>query len=181
MNKKIALMLAEGFEEIEVVVPIDVLRRLEFNLVIAGEKDLVRGSHGLEIKCDSRINSIRSEDFDCIILPGGMPGSLNLMNNKNVINIVKEMNKNKKLICAICAAPIALSQAGVIKGVKITSHPSVKDKLSESNYSGSNVEQDANIITGKGPGVSFEFTCRIAQALGKKRESEELMKDMFVG
>ncbi len=180
MGKRIAMILLFGFEEIEAVVPADVLRRLGFDLSLAGEGDLAEGSHGVRIKTDCRLDDLDADKLDCIILPGGMPGSVNLMKNAKVLKLVRDMDAAGKMVAAICAAPIALAAAGVIKGLKITAHPSVKDQLRDAAYTGAMTEHDRNIVTGKGPGASFEFACRVAFALGKGDKSERLMGEMFV-
>jgi len=178
--KTIAVLLEFGFEEIEMIVPVDILRRLGFNVIIAGAKDLVEGSHGLKLKPDLTIKEIDHNKLDCVILPGGMPGSVNLLKNNDVLELLKRISQKNALIAAICAAPIVLAEAGLTAGLKITAHPSVKDQLKGAIYTGNLTEKDRNIITGKGPGASFEFADRIASALGKASEAKQLLKDMFI-
>ncbi|HPO90886.1 MAG TPA: DJ-1/PfpI family protein, partial [Victivallales bacterium] len=120
--KTIAFLLEFGFEEIETIVPVDILRRLGFNVIIAGAKDIIEGSHGLKLKPDIMIKDIDCNKLDAVVLPGGMPGSINLAKNPNVLKILKEMEAKNALIAAICAAPIALAAAGLITGIKITAH-----------------------------------------------------------
>lgn len=182
MSKKIAVLLAEGFEEIEAVVPIDVLRRLEFNVVTASITDKVSGSHGVAFDSDCLIDNLESADLDAVILPGGLPGAENLKNSPKVISLVKEMNTAGKIVAAICAAPIALAEAGIMAGKTCTGYPMalVKDALADADYTGEKVEHDGNIITGKGPGAAFDFAVEIAIALGKEPQARQLMKVMFV-
>lgn len=180
MNKKIAVLAENGFEEIEMIIPIDILRRLQFKLLIAGANKEVEGSHGLKIKSDLLISELKPEELSCVILPGGMPGSVNLMKNQNVIEIVRKIHAQNGIVAAICAAPIALAAAGITKDKKITAHPSVEEQLESARYSGSLVERDENIITGKGPGAAFEFALFIAESLGKGEDAKKLLKDMFI-
>jgi 4-methyl-5(b-hydroxyethyl)-thiazole monophosphate biosynthesis len=181
MNPQIAIILAEGFEEIEAIAPADILRRLGFNVCIAGQNKKITGSHGITASADAELRDLKPEQIDCLVLPGGMPGSVNLKNNPAVIKLAKNMASQNKIICAICAAPIVLAEAGLlIKGIRVTAHPSVKDQLGAAEYTGQMTEIHSNIITGKGPGSVFEFARAIASSLGKKNEAEKLLKDMFI-
>ena len=182
MSQKIAILLEEGFEEIEGIVPIDVLRRLEFDIIIAGKSAKVAGAHDIKIDADCLISELDPSTLDALILPGGLPGATNLRDNPEVIELIKTMNGKGKYVCAICAAPIALHKAGIMTGLTCTGYPMplVKETLSDANYTGDRVERDGNIITGKGPGAAFEFAVEIASALGKEPQARSLMKNMFV-
>ncbi len=180
MKKRIAVILADGFEEIEAVVPVDVLRRLEFEVVIAGLSKTVRGSHGIVIQAECLLSELKESEFDAVFLPGGMPGAANLRDSSEVLDIVRKINARGGIVSAICAAPIALKAAGVIEGKTVTSHPSVKNDLKGCVHTGELAETDGNIVTGKGPGATFEFAVKLASALGKKPEAETLMDVMFV-
>ncbi len=180
MEKKIAVILADGFEEIEAVVPIDVFRRLEFKVVIAGFSKTVTGSHGIKIQSDCLVSELNEPEFAAVFLPGGMPGSVNLRDSSEVLALVKKVNARGGIVSAICAAPIALKAAGVIEGKTITSHPSVKNDLKGCNHTGKLTETDGNTVTGKGPGAAFEFAVKVASALGKTSEAGLLMENMFV-
>ena len=181
MKKKIAVILADGFEEIEAVVPIDVFRRLEFEVVIAGLSKTVKGSHGITIQADFLLSELKESEFDAVFLPGGMPGAANLRDSSEVLALVKKVNARGGIVSAICAAPIALKAAGVIEGKKVTSHPSVKNDLKGCIHTGKLTETDGNVVTGKGPGAAFEFAVKVASALGRTTEAESLMGNMFVG
>ncbi|MFZ2656514.1 MAG: DJ-1 family glyoxalase III [Victivallales bacterium] len=180
MAGKIAFLLADGFEEIEAITPVDVLRRLEFNVVLAGLKKNVQGSHGIKIEADCLVTDLNESELDAVVLPGGMPGATYLRDCPHVIELVKKMNSRNAVVAAICAAPIALKKAGVIEGKNVTSHPSVKSELTGANYTNNLTEVDGNIITGKGPGAAYEFAARIAVALGKGAKVEDLLGMMFV-
>ena len=179
--KSIAILLEDGFEEIEAIVPIDVLRRLEFNVILAGRTLQVSGSHSVEIKADRLISQLTAEELDAVILPGGLPGSTNLRDDNDVIKLVSDMYDAGKLVAAICAAPIVLAEAGIMSGKKSTGYPMdmLREALSDADYTAERVEQDGNIITGKGPGAAFEFSVAIASYLGKAPQARSLMKSMF--
>ena len=183
MTKKIAILLEDGFEEIEAIVSIDVLRRLEFDVTIAGRSAKITGAHHIKMDPDCLISELDSNLLDALILPGGLPGATNLRDNPKVIELIKTMHGKGKVVSAICAAPIALHEAGIMTGKTCTGYPMdlVKETLSDTNYTGERVERDGNIITGKGPGTSFEFAVEIASALGKESEVRSLMKNMLVG
>ena len=116
--KKILILLAqEGFEEVEALTPADYLRRVgaKVDMISLGDSKIVRGAHQIQIITDGTLKDIYSANYDCIILPGGIPGALILQKDKRVIRIVEEFERNGKVIAAICAAPIVLDKAGVLK------------------------------------------------------------------
>ncbi len=181
MNGKIVIVLAEGFEEIEAVTPIDVLRRLGVVLTIAGLDSLqVTGSHGIGLRADCLLADIPASEIGMLVLPGGMPGSKYLRDSDLVIGLLRKVYAAGGYVAAICAAPIALERAGLIDGKKVTSYPGVREQLGRSIYTGNMAEVDGRIITGMGPGASFEFTRRLAEALGKGREAAETFEAMLV-
>jgi protein deglycase len=181
MNNRIVFILADGFEEIEALTPIDFLRRLGFSVAIAGLGDKkITGSHGIIIEADVLLAQI-TEIPKAVVLPGGMPGSINLRDSEAVIKLIQKTHSQGNLVAAICAAPIALNKAGILEGKAVTSHPSVKESFENSvTYTGSRVERDGNIITAKAAGVAFEFAAKIAEYYNKKAEAEALLKSMFV-
>lgn len=181
MMDKVVMVLADGFEECEAIIPADVLRRLEVDILLAGlDSYKVRGSHDIFVEADCRVHSLDFSEVAAVILPGGMPGAANLRESQLVMDLIHAVNDNKGIVAAICAAPIALYRAGVINGKKITCYPGFEETLRDVNYTGKMTEVDGNIITGKGPGAAFEFSVRLAEALGKKNEVKELYGVMFV-
>ena len=122
---KTAVICMNGFEEVEGLTVVDMLRRLEIECDIVGKGAEVTGSHGIVIKADRLLDEIKSEDYSAIILPGGLPGATNLRDDSKVISLVKEMNKTGKIVAAICAAPIVLERAGVLEGREFTAYPGV--------------------------------------------------------
>lgn len=165
--KKVAVLLAEGFEEVEALTVVDVMRRanIHCDMVSIGDIDVI-GSHNIKITADMRIDDDLS-DYSMIVLPGGLPGSTNLQESHKVINLVKEFYDDKKYIAAICAAPIVLAEAGIIEGKNITSYPGFEDQLKGCNYiSDENVVVDGNIITSRGPALTLPFSYKLLEVLG---------------
>lgn len=164
--KRVAVLLAEGFEEIEALTVVDIMRRAKVNCdMVSLEKLSVMGAHNIEVKCD-KVISDDIKEYDLIVMPGGMPGSVNLKNNEKVINAVKYFNENNKLMGVICAAPIVLAEADVISGRNITSYPGIKEELKGCNYKEDEVVIDGNIITSRGPATAMSFSYKLLEVLG---------------
>jgi len=179
--KKSAILLAEGFEEIEALTVVDILRRAGVKCDMCSlNGEMVSGSHDIKVKADIMFNTAYLNEYDVLILPGGMPGAANLRDNEGVIEIVKSFYKQEKIIAAICAAPIVLERAGIIKGSNITSHPSVKESLGDSLYCEEIVKEDGNIITSRGPATAIYFGLAILEKLGLNEKIMELKKGMLL-
>ncbi len=164
--KKVLVALAPGFEEIETVTVVDILRRAGARVVLAGtEEGLIEGSRGVKIMSDTHVDQVNQDDFDLIVLPGGQPGTTNLQNNARVLAILKNMHQAQKHIAAICAAPMVLQTAGILKDHTVTSHPSVKENLSAMEYSENRVVVDGNVITSRSPGTALEFAFKLVEIL----------------
>jgi len=164
--KRVAVLLVEGFEEIEALTVVDIIRRAKVKCDMVGIETLsVIGSHNIEVKCDKVISDDINE-YDLIVLPGGMPGSLNLKNSEKVINAIKYFNKHNKLLGVICAAPIVLAKADVIRGRDITSYPGYEEELKGCNYKEDEVVVDGNIITSRGPATAMSFSYKLLEILG---------------
>ncbi len=152
------IYLAPGFEEIEAVTIIDLLRRADIDVTVAGlEEGAVTGSHGISIQSDVYYEDINPDEFDYMVLPGGQPGTNNLKQNLKVLDSLKKFRKGNKLIGAICAAPIVLHEAGILEGKKVTSYPSEEKVFNTSIYQSSAVVKDDNIITSRGVGTAIDF------------------------
>lgn len=177
--EKVVLFLAEGFEEIEALTVVDVLRRADIKCdMCSTDCKSVKGSHGIEVKSDVLIKDLNLEEYAALVLPGGMPGSKNLKENKTVISIIKKFNAENKIIAAICAAPMVLSEAGIIDGREITSYPNTE--LSPCNYVEKVVAEDKNIITSRGPATSIYFALKLVSRLGKSKKADELKTGMML-
>ncbi|RDY24674.1 DJ-1 family protein [Romboutsia maritimum] len=179
--KKVLVILAEGFEEIEAISVVDILRRASVTCHMCSiDKEYVEGTHKILIKSDCNINDIDSREYDGVVLPGGLPGADNLKDER-VKNIVKEFNKDNKLIAAICAAPETLEVFGVLKNKKCTSYPGfVQDRISVDYKENEIVVVDDNIITSRGPATAIEFGLEILKQLGYEEEYKEIKESMMV-
>jgi 4-methyl-5(b-hydroxyethyl)-thiazole monophosphate biosynthesis len=164
--KKVLIPIANGFEEIEAVSLIDVLRRAGISVVVAGvNESSVKGANEITIQTDILISEVSVTEFDMVVLPGGWGGTDILASDEKVQTILKEMNSQKKPIGAICAAPYALDVAGVLKD-NFTCYPSAEEKISKTGYSFDKmVVRDGNIITSRGPGTSICFGLQIVKDL----------------
>lgn len=178
---KVLVPMATGFEEIEAITIIDVLRRADIEVVIASlDQNSVVGAHGVEIKTQVHIDAVKSADFDMIVLPGGVPGALHLAENKKVQALLGEMDQDAKYIGAICAAPFALAQAGVIKN-SYTCYPSFEQKISKGKYiQDEDIVSDQNIITSRGPGTAMVFALSIVAKLCSQERADSLKSDLLV-
>ncbi|HNV86361.1 MAG TPA: DJ-1/PfpI family protein [Candidatus Omnitrophota bacterium] len=182
MPKKALIILAEGFEEIEALTPIDVLRRAEVEVVIAGlTGKTVRGSHGVRLAADLVLNEYKGEP-DALILPGGMPGSANLGQSKEVAGWIKKMADEGKMVAAICAAPaLVLAPTGILDGRKATCYPGCERHFpSAVKFTQDRVCVDGNLITSQGPGSAFEFALILAEHLAGREKARTLREGMLV-
>ncbi len=180
--KKIAVHLAEGFEEIEAISIIDVLRRADLNVTIVSisEKLEVVGSHGIKIIADKLFKEVDYELIDMIILPGGMPGAANLNEHLGLREQILNFNESKKMLAAICAAPLVFGNLGILKNKKATCFPGYENQLHGAIATGENIEVSENIITGKGAGVAIDFALKIVEILKNKKFADDLGKKMIV-
>ena len=180
--KKIAVHLAEGFEEIEAVNIIDVLRRAELDVTVVSvtENLEVTGSHSIKIIADKLFNNVSYDLFDMIILPGGMPGASNLNNHPGLREQILNFNENKKLLAAICAAPLVFGNLGILNNKKATCYPGYESQLHGAVVTTEAVEVSENIITGKGAGIAIEFALKIVEILKSKEFATKLAQKMIV-
>lgn len=177
--KRVLLFLAEGFEEIEALTVVDILRRAQVQCDMCALKDVyVTGSHGIEVKSDLNLDDVDQRNYDAVILPGG-PGTDNLKNNVRVVQLVKDFYMSGRLTAAICAAAIVLAEAGIVNGHNITSYPSVKNYLNNSIYREDIVVLDGSLLTSRGPATAFPFAFKVLEALGLGKEAEELKEGML--
>ena len=179
--KKIAVHLAEGFEEIEAISIIDVLRRADLSVTIVSisEKLEVVGSHGIKIIADKLFKEVDYELIDMIILPGGMPGAANLNEHLGLREQILNFNESKKMLAAICAAPLVFGNLGILKNKKATCFPGYENQLHGAIATGENIEVSENIITGKGAGVAIDFALKIVEILKNKKFADDLGKKMI--
>lgn len=176
---RVLVPLAEGFEEIEAVTIVDVLRRASIDVVTAAlAASPVRGSHGISLGADTLLDEVRGDEFDAIVLPGGMPGSRTLCDDGRVLDIVREASRKNKLVAAVCAAPIALEAAGVLAGKRATSYPG--NELPSARYVEERVVVDEKLVTSRGPGTALEFALVLVEKLAGAEAADKLRSGMIV-
>ena len=163
---KVCVPLAKGFEEIEAVSLIDVMRRGGIEVVVAGvNEELVTGANGITVKADTDIKYVVADELDMMVLPGGWEGTRNLAENPTVQSLLKEMKAKEKVVGAICAAPFALKAAGVLSE-HYTCYPSVEKEIGEEGYTDKEkVVIDGNVMTSRGPGTAICFGLAIVRKL----------------
>ena len=169
--------LADGFEELEAIAPIDILRRAGVEVITVGVSgDVINGRHGIKVIPDCSINEIVLDDsLEGIILPGGLPGATNLEESDKVQRAIDFANESNKLVCAICAAPQILGHKGLLKGRTAIAYPGFETELLGAEISSDFVAVDGNFITAKGAGVAADFGFEIVAAL-KGRELADSIK-----
>ena len=173
------LFLSNGFEECEAITPLDILRRanVEVETVGIGSKTIT-GSHNITVNCDTVNKDLSFDNLEGIILPGGMPGTLNLEADSTVQSAIDYCANNNLLISAICAAPQILGHKGLLNGKNATCFPGFEDELKGCVLSQQKVVTDGNIITARGAGVAFQFGFEILKYLTDEKTSESLKKVM---
>ena len=180
--KKVAVLLAEGFEEIEALTVVDILRRaaIHCDCVSISDKKEIKGAHDIIIKLDKNISE-EILSYDMIVLPGGVLGAKNLSNSETVLHTIRLFMKNdKKYVAAICASPaVVLSKIDLIKEKNITSYPGkdYEEMLKNANYKNETIVQDGNLITSRGPATAMAFAYKLVDVLGK--DSTKLKKGML--
>jgi 4-methyl-5(b-hydroxyethyl)-thiazole monophosphate biosynthesis len=172
---KLVVPLVEGFEEIEFSTIVDILRRAEIDVIIAGLKEgLIEGGHKVRVMPDASIDEITVDDFDGIVLPGGRPGFVNLGEDERVLNLVREMERAGKYVAALCGAPLVLAKAGIMKSKRATIHPSLKEQLTRAQYMEERVVVDGKLITSQGPGTAMEFAMKLVEVLSGEGKMKEI-------
>jgi len=178
---KVVVLLADGFEEIEAIAIIDVLRRAGIEVTVAGlHGGLIESARRVRVAPDTTIDTITVDDFDMIVLPGGQPGSDNLNANARVKSLIQDFHGKGKLTGAICAAPYVLANAGVLEGRHVTSYPSFSGKLAGAIYQEKVVVEDGNIMTSRGPGTAVCFALAIVEKLVGKEKATSVKEAMLV-
>ncbi len=166
---KVAVFLADGFEEIEALSVVDILRRggVFVKSVSADDSEFVRGTHEVYVKADTKLSDFMADDFDMLVFPGGLPGATNLAKNPKILALAKDFSAKNKALGAICAAPLVLGEAGVL-GENFTCYPGFEANIKAVNSkykNDANVVKSANIITSKGPATAMEFALNLLKVL----------------
>lgn len=174
--KKIAVLVAPGFEEGETLTIVDILRRAGFQCKTFGFEKEVEGAHSIVIVCDE-VLSDEVVNYDMVVLPGGRPGADNLAASEEVMKILKTMDQNpNQYVCAMCAAPRALQNAGLLKNRNYTAFTGYGDILPDGNYKEDIVVQDGHMITSRAPGTTYAFAYYLVDVLGG--DSEKIKQRM---
>ncbi len=175
--KQAAVFLAPGFEECEALITVDLLRRagIETLMISLCNTNEVTGSHGITVKCDQWICDVQDKLFDCIIMPGGMPGTTHLMESQAITHITLAHHQNKKLLAAICAAPSVFGVLHLLENKKATCFPGFEDNLKNAVILSDKVVQDENIITAKGLGAAYEFSHAIISYLLDQQAADKVL------
>lgn len=178
----LSLFLAEGFEEIEALTTLDILRRLglEVTTVSITGKRLIHGAHNIPIIADSLFRRSVIEQSEGLILPGGMPGAKNLMIYEGLRKMLITHNKRGKLIAAICAAPMIIGRLGILEGRRATCYPGFESHLTGAKIVEDYVVEDNNIITAKGPAAAVDFAFTIAARFVNKDAIMKVKNDMLM-
>ena len=180
--KTIFVFLADGFEEIEALAPVDILRRagLSVKTVSVMDEQVVAGAHGVPVLTDVMFDEINAEDAEMILLPGGLPGATNLDAHQGLSQMILDFAKEEKPLAAICAAPLVFGNRGLLEGKKATCYPGFESYLKGAQYTAALVEKDGNFITGKGPGAAMEFAFAIVEKYCGMDKVNELKQGMMI-
>ena len=164
--RRVLVPLAEGFEELEAVTIVDILRRAGVEVVVAslGESP-VTGSHGIRLAADTPLAALAEQDFDMIALPGGMPGADHLKKDPRVAAIARRLHGKGRPVAAICAAPMVLAEAGLLDGRRATSFPGFLDGAARTTVTADAVVVDGGVITSRGPGTALDFALQLVETL----------------
>lgn len=179
--KDLMIVLDNGFEEIEALTVSDYLRRADISvdLVSAKKEREVESSHGVKVVADYTVDEIKINDYNGIYIPGGQPGATNLSKNKKIRDIIELYNDMDKYVIAICAGPMVLDSAGVLKNKKFTCYPGVEERLENKNRLDEVVVQDNNVITSMGPSLAQVLAFKLIEEFKGKEVDEKIKKDVL--
>jgi 4-methyl-5(b-hydroxyethyl)-thiazole monophosphate biosynthesis len=164
--KRVLVPLAEGFEELEAVTIIDILRRAGIEVAVASlAGSPVTGAHGIRLAADAPLAALVGQDFDMIALPGGMPGAQHLKDDPRIAAFLRRLHDAGRPVAAICAAPMVLAAAGLLEGRRATSYPGFLEDAAVSTVVGDAVVVDRGVITSRGPGTALDFALALVEEL----------------
>lgn len=178
-QKTVLVPLAQGCEELEAVTIIDLLNRADVRVVTAGLDDQpVKAAHGVMLVPETTLDKALEQDYDMVVLPGGLPGADNLNNDARIHDMLKKMANSGKFTGAICAAPTVLAKAGLLEGKKATSYPGFLDEMDLPNvtYTGAPIERDGKVITSRGPGTAMDFALELVELLRGEKVRQTVEK-----
>ncbi len=178
---KVYEFLATGFEEVEALIPLDIMRRagVEFKTVSVTGSAVVEGAHGVKIEADLLIEDADFSDADLLMLPGGLPGATNLNEHEGVKKALVEHNIRGRMIGAICAAPMVLGGLGMLEGKRATCYPGFEKYLEGAEYTNELCTVDGNITTGEGPAAAFPYAYTLLEALTDRRTADAIADGMM--
>lgn len=178
---KIGIFMADGCEEIEGLTVVDIVRRagIDITTISISDKKEVAGAHGITFLADAKKDEVDFSTLDGIVLPGGMPGTINLGADETVDKVIREFAAGGKLVAAICAAPSVLGQAGILNGKHATSYPGFEPKLTGAVTSKDPVVQDGNVITSRGMGTAIAFALEIVSYFTDKKTADKLAESII--
>lgn len=177
---KVAVYFATGYEEVEALSVVDILRRGHVEVIMVGvDGQTVMSSHNVSINMDKQIDEVDHNEIDMIVLPGGLPGVQNLLANESVKKHLKEFKEQEKWLAAICAAPSILGQLGLLEGERATCYPSFEKYLVGCEHTSARVEVSHKIVTGKGAGAALDFGYKLLELLKDKDLSMQIRKAMI--
>ena len=179
--KKVIVPLAQGFEEIEALTIVDILRRANVDVTMAALESLhVKGAHGIVVVADVLLKEMNANNFDMIAFPGGLVGAINLAADPTTQALLKEFDAKGKMIAAICAAPYALKTAGVLKK-SYTCYPGFQAKIAQEGYNANDkVIRDGNVTTSQGPSTAMLFALSLVEQLCSKEVAQSLSHDLLL-
>lgn len=174
--KKVSVLLADGFEEVEALTAVDLLRRAKIyvDTVSITDEYKVCGAHGINVQTEDLFDEVNFVEFDMIVLPGGMPGTTNLKEHEGVRRVVKDFVEEGKPVGAICAAPTILADLDLLKGKRVTCYPSCEADIQGAVLTHAPVAVDGNIITGQGVGSAIEFALKLVEKLEGPEKAKEI-------
>jgi 4-methyl-5(b-hydroxyethyl)-thiazole monophosphate biosynthesis len=176
---RVLVILAPGFEEIEATTIIDVLRRAEISVTVSGlDERRVTGSHDIRVEADSVLDEVNVDEYEALVLPGGLPGAHHLRDDARVTGLVRRFHDRGRWVAAICAAPIVLEKAGILNGRRATSYPG--QELPSSHYEQQAVVRDGRVITSRGVGTALSFACELVACLKSPELAATLAERMLV-
>lgn len=177
---KAAILIADGCEECEALIQVDLLRRagIDIDMVSISDSKQVTSARNITFTCDRIMRDFDSDAYDGVILPGGMPGTLHLKDDSHVISLIKKYAKEGKLVAAICAAPTVLGFAGILKGKDATCYPGMEDGLTGAHKKTDQVVRDGNIITSRGLGTAIPFAGAIIEYFLGAEKSREILSSV---
>lgn len=181
MEKQVCVFLADGFEEIEGLTVVDLLRRagIEVTTVSITGQHTIHGAHGIYVQADKLFEEVKYEEKDMIVLPGGMPGTIHLGEHAGVESVVRQFCKEEKYVAAICAAPTVLGKMGLLEGRRATCYPGMEEGLIGAKAEKESVVVSDFVITSRGLGTSIDFSLTLIEKLTNQVKAEEIRKSII--